>query len=65
VADQEEEEEEDISMEHDDRSSGQDRGNEIFLLNILLYIRKEFLSRGRIFNHVRPFYERAVSDLDP
>jgi hypothetical protein len=22
------------------------------------------LSRGRIFSHVRPFYERAVSDLD-
>ncbi len=21
-------------------------------------------SRGRIFSHVRPFYERAVSDLD-
>jgi hypothetical protein len=21
--------------------------------------------RGRIFSHVRPFYERAVSDLDP
>ncbi len=22
-------------------------------------------SRGCIFSHVRPFYERAVSDLDP
>jgi hypothetical protein len=22
-------------------------------------------SRGRIFSHVRPFNERAVSDLDP
>jgi hypothetical protein len=25
----------------------------------------QFLCRGRIFSHVRPFCERAVSDLDP
>jgi hypothetical protein len=23
------------------------------------------VNRGRIFSHVRPFYEWAVSDLDP
>ncbi len=26
---------------------------------------KSHLIRGRIFSHVRPLYERAVSDLDP
>jgi hypothetical protein len=26
---------------------------------------KKSISRGRIFSHLRPFYEQAVSDLDP
>jgi hypothetical protein len=29
-----------------------------------LFCEKEKI-RGRIFSHVRPFYEQAVSDLDP
>ncbi len=29
------------------------------------HIVKRSLTRGRIFSHVRPFNERAVSDLDP
>jgi hypothetical protein len=36
--------------------------------NILAYFAESMLNknkaRGCIFSHVRPFYERAVSDLD-
>ncbi len=31
---------------------------------ISLFSETENAARGRIFSHVRPFYERAVSDLD-
>jgi hypothetical protein len=38
----------------------------VFLVIVLrtLFYFNCFTSRGRIFSHVRPFYERAVSDLD-
>jgi hypothetical protein len=30
----------------------------------VINLENKILSRGRIYSHVRPFHERAVSDLD-
>jgi hypothetical protein len=49
VADQEEEEEEDISMEHDDRSSGQDRGIEIFFIKYIIIYKERVLVQRLYF----------------
>ncbi len=32
--------------------------------DIVVNLHQDFVSRGHIFSHVRPSYERAVSDLD-
>ena len=32
--------------------------------NIVVNFHQDFVARGHIFSHVRPFYERPVSDLD-